>query len=73
MDVKAAYLNGKLKEKIYMEAPPGLEIPKGMVLQLNRAVYSTKQGGQVWYEDVCSTMTEMGYTRIEVDHAVFIR
>jgi len=32
MDVKAAYLNGKLKEEIYMEAPPGLEIPKGMVL-----------------------------------------
>jgi len=73
MDVKAAYLNGKLKEEIYMEAPPGLEIPKGMVLRLNRAVYSTKQGGRVWYEDVCGTMAEMGYTRIEADHAVFIR
>jgi len=35
MDVKAAYLNGKLKEEIHMEAPPGLEIPKGMVLRLN--------------------------------------
>jgi len=45
MDVKAAYLNSKLKEEIYMEAPPGLEIPKGMVLQLNQAVYGTKQGG----------------------------
>ena len=45
MDVKAAYLNSKLKEEIYMEAPPGLKIPEGMVLQLNRVVYSTKQGG----------------------------
>jgi len=35
MDIKAAYLNGKLKEEIYMEAPPGLEIPEGMVLCLN--------------------------------------
>jgi len=73
MDVKAAYLNGKLKEEIHMEAPPGLEIPEGMVLRLNRAVYGTKQGGRVWYEDVCSTMAEMGYTRIEADHAVFIQ
>ena len=32
MDVKAAYLNSKLKEEIYMEAPPSLEIPEGMVL-----------------------------------------
>ena len=72
MDVKAAYLNGKLKEEIYMEAPTGLEIPEGMVLWLNRAVYGTKQGGRVWYKDVCSTMVEMGYTRIEADHAVFI-
>jgi len=73
MDVKAAYLNGKLKEEIYMEAPPGLEIPKGMVLRLNWAVYGTKQGSRVWYKDVCGTMTEMGYMRIEADHAVFIR
>jgi len=73
MDVKVAYLNGKLKEEIHMEAPPGLEIPEGMVLRLNRAVYGTKQGGRVWYEDVCGTMAEMGYTRIEADHAVFIR
>jgi len=35
MDVKVAYLNGKLKEEIHMEAPPGLEIPEGMVLCLN--------------------------------------
>ena len=73
MDVKSAYLNGKIKEEIYMEAPPGLEIPEGMVLRLNRAVYGTKQGGRVWYEDVCTTLTELGYKRIEADHAVFIR
>jgi len=72
MDIKAAYLNGKLKEEIYMEAPPGLKIPEGMVLRLNWAVYGTKQGGCVWYKDVCGTMVEIGYTRIEADHTVFI-
>ena len=47
MDVKAAYLNGVLKEEIYMEPPPGFDIPESMVLKLLKAVYGTKQGGQV--------------------------
>ncbi|SRR6266851_3642416 len=52
MDVKATYLNANLKEDLYMEAPPGFEIPEGHVLKLKKGVYSTKQGGHIWYEDM---------------------
>jgi len=45
MDVKSAYLNGTLEEEIFMEPPPGLEVPNNMVLCLKKAVYRTKQGG----------------------------
>jgi hypothetical protein len=45
MDVKSAYLNGELKEEIFMEPPPGFDVPDSMVLRLVKAVYSTKQGG----------------------------
>ena len=45
MDIKSAYLNGELKEEIFMEAPPGFNVPEGMVLCLIKAVYGTKQGG----------------------------
>ena len=31
MDVKSAYLNGELKEEIYMEPPSGFDTPEGMV------------------------------------------
>jgi hypothetical protein len=62
MDVKSAYLNAPLKEEIYMEAPPGFDIPKGMVLRLLKAVYRTKQGGRVWYDDIRATLEAMGYT-----------
>ncbi len=44
MDIKAAYLNANLKEEIYMEAPPGFDIPKGYILKLKKGVYGTKQG-----------------------------
>ena len=73
MDVKSAYLNGELKEEIYMKPPPGLHVPEGMVLKLVKAVYGTKQGGRVWYENIRRTLKNMGYERTEADHAVFIR
>jgi Reverse transcriptase (RNA-dependent DNA polymerase) len=52
MDVKSAYLNGKLKEEIFMSPPLGFDVPDGMVFQLIKAVYGTKQGGRVWYENI---------------------
>ena len=52
MDVKAAYLNTNLKKDLYMEAPPSFEIPKGHILKLKKGMYSTKQGGCVWYENM---------------------
>jgi Reverse transcriptase (RNA-dependent DNA polymerase) len=39
MDVKSAFLNGILKEEIYMEVPPGLPIPDGMVFHLKKTIY----------------------------------
>ena len=73
MDVKSAYLNEKLEEEIYMEPPPGFDIPEGMVLKLNKAVYGTKQGGRVWYKNVKAELNKMGYHRTEANHAVFVR
>jgi hypothetical protein len=72
MDVKATYLNADLKEDLYMEVPPGFEIPEGHVLKLKKGVYGTKQGSCVWYEDMQGTLSELGYTRTEADHAVFV-
>ncbi len=56
MDVKSTYLNGVLQQEIFMEAPPSLDVPEGMVLHLIKAVYGTKQGGQVWYDDIRSSL-----------------
>ena len=73
MDVKSAYLNGTLEEEIFMESPPGLDVPDRMVLHLKKVVYRTKQGSQVWYEDISNTLKSMGYQRTDADHAVFVQ
>jgi reverse transcriptase-like protein/Pol polyprotein/gag-pre-integrase-like protein/integrase-like protein len=71
MDVKSAYLSGILKEEIFMELPPGFDVPEGMVLHLVKAVYGMKQGGHIWYENIRSKLEVMGYKRTKADHAVF--
>jgi hypothetical protein len=45
MDVKSAFLNGDLKEEVYVHQPPGFVIPdeEGKVLRLRKALYGLQQ------------------------------
>jgi hypothetical protein len=72
IDVKAAYLNTNLDKEIYMEVPPGFNIPEGHVLRLKKGVYGTKQGGRIWYIDFSGTLFTLGYTPMQADHAIFM-
>src|SRR5579871_3412867 len=67
MDVKSAYLNGALKEEIYMEQPPEYEDGTALVCQLQKAIYGLKQAGRVWNELLNRTFAELGYTRSKAD------
>jgi len=72
MDVKSTYLNGELKEEIFMEPPPSFNIPDSMVLRLIKAIYGTKQGGRMWYNNIQTTLKTMGYTHTKSDHTIFV-
>jgi hypothetical protein len=42
-DVKNTFLNGELRENIYMRPPPEYSVPEGMVCHLRRSLYGFKQ------------------------------
>jgi hypothetical protein len=62
MDIKGAYLNGILKERIYMCQPEGFEDRTGCVCLLIKTLYSLKQAGWEWNKELDTKLRRKGYT-----------
>jgi hypothetical protein len=52
MDVKSVFLNGPIKEEVYVEQPPDFEDSEypNHVYKLSKALYGLKQAPRAWYE-----------------------
>jgi hypothetical protein len=60
MNVKSAFLNGDLKEEVYVHQPPGIMIP-GKVLCLRKTLYGLRQAPRAWNTKLDSTLKGMGF------------
>jgi len=75
MDVKSAFLNGYLKEDVYVRQPPGFESKEfsNHVFKLNKAFYGLKQAPRAWYEHLSNFLLENGFRRGKVDNTLFLK
>ena len=73
IDIKGAYLNGNLKETVYMHQPVGYKDKTGRVCRLQRPLYGLKQAGNVWNEEFDETMKELGYKRLCTDYCTYVK
>lgn len=73
MDVKTAFLNGTLKEEIYMMVPKGLtQVDGNKVCKLNKAIYGLKQAARRWFEVFEKVLKEIGFENLGVDRCIYI-
>ena len=64
LDVKNAFLNGELREEVYMQPPPGYSVPDGMVCRLRRSLYGLKQAPRAWFERFAYVVTAAGFSPV---------
>lgn len=73
LDVKSAYLNGRLDEEIYMRQPPGFDDGTRRVCRPQRALYGLPQAGNVWNREFNLAMDDRGFTQLKSDSCCYIR
>ncbi|GJX27265.1 putative ribonuclease H-like domain-containing protein [Tanacetum coccineum] len=75
MDVKSAFLYGKIEEEVYVCQPPGFEDPNfpDRVYKVEKALYGLHQAPKAWYETLSTYLLDNGFQRGKIDKTLFIR
>ncbi|GJZ37638.1 retrovirus-related pol polyprotein from transposon TNT 1-94 [Tanacetum coccineum] len=75
MDVKTAFLNGPLKEEVFVSQPDGFVDPDfpNHVYRLKKALYGLKQAPKARYAKLSSFLIEYHFTKDIIDPILFTR
>jgi hypothetical protein len=73
MDVKGAYLNGILKQKVYMCQPEGYKDNTSRICELIKTLYGLKQLGQEWNIELDKKLQKFGFQCLCSDPCVYIK
>ncbi|KXJ62395.1 hypothetical protein RP20_CCG013186 [Aedes albopictus] len=75
IDVKCAYLHGKLKEEIFMQQPKGFVVrgSEKLVCKLHRSLYGLKPAAKVWHDTIDKVLVEMGFVQAQADPCLYTK
>ncbi|GJS71728.1 putative ribonuclease H-like domain-containing protein [Tanacetum coccineum] len=75
MDVKSAFLYGKIKEEVYVCQPLGFEDPDfpDRVYKVEKALYGLHQALRAWYETLSTYLLDNEFQRGKIDKTLFIK
>ncbi|GJS82171.1 retrovirus-related pol polyprotein from transposon TNT 1-94 [Tanacetum coccineum] len=74
MDVKTMFLNGNMKEEVYVSQPDRFVDPDNPnhVYKLKKALYRLKQAPRAWYDMLSSLLISQDFSKGLVDTTLFI-
>ncbi|GKA19200.1 putative ribonuclease H-like domain-containing protein [Tanacetum coccineum] len=75
MDVKSAFLYGKIDEEVYVTQPKGFEDPHfpKHVYKVVKALYGLHQAPRAWYARLSTFLLKHNYRRGTIDKTLFIK
>ncbi|GKE44053.1 retrovirus-related pol polyprotein from transposon TNT 1-94 [Tanacetum coccineum] len=75
MDVKTAFLNGELKEEVYISQPEGFVDPDHPthIYYLKKVLYGLKQAPRAWYNTLSRFLLDNKFSKGVVDPMLFTR
>lgn len=75
LDVKSAFLYGKLNETFHVDQPKGFVMhgAERKVYRLKRALYGLKQAPRAWFNCIESYFKHEGFKKSSYDHTLFIK
>ncbi|GJU21035.1 retrovirus-related pol polyprotein from transposon TNT 1-94 [Tanacetum coccineum] len=75
MDVKTTFLNGELKEEVYVSQPEGFVDPDHPthVYHMKKDLYGLKQAPRAWYDTLSRFILDNKFSKGAVDPALFTR
>jgi hypothetical protein len=75
MDVNSAFLNGSIKEEVYVEQPPGFKSEEypNYVYKLRKVLYGLKQAPRAWYECLRDFLINNGFRIDTADSTLLTR
>ncbi|GJX20889.1 putative ribonuclease H-like domain-containing protein [Tanacetum coccineum] len=75
MNVKSAFLYGKIEEEVYVCQPLGFEDPDfpDRVYKVEKALYRLHQAPKAWYETLSRYLLDNGFQRGIIDKTLFIK
>ncbi|GJY21126.1 retrovirus-related pol polyprotein from transposon TNT 1-94 [Tanacetum coccineum] len=75
IDVKSAFLYGKIEEEVYVCQPPGFEDRdfRDRVYKVEKALYGLHQAPRAWYETLSTYLLDNGFQRGKIDKTLFIK
>jgi hypothetical protein len=75
MIVKTAFLNGEIKEEVYLEQPLGFETHdrETHVCRLKKYLYGLKKEPRAWYGRIDNFLMSLGFTKSNADPNLYFK
>eukprot|EP00253_Pinus_taeda_P023959 PITA_23959 len=75
MDVKSAFLNGVLKEEVYVAQPPSYEVEgqEDKAYRLRKVLYALNQAPRAWYSRVDDYLLHNGFDKCDDEPTLYIK